>query len=59
MMEYNEITYNGDCIANHYYEEDGGWLIVFKKGLDVEKQEEYKKGIQKMADRNKLKVEFV
>ena len=57
MNEINIITYKGKKIANHYYNKDGNWLIVWSKELK-EKKEIYKKEIQEMADRNEIKVDF-
>ena len=56
MNEINIITHKGKAIAHHYYNEEGNWLIVWEKGL--ENKETYKKEIQEMADRNKIKVDF-
>jgi len=58
MNEINIITHKGKAIAHHYYTKDEGWVIVCNKELKKEEKEVYKKEIQEMADRNKIKVDF-
>ena len=58
MNEINIITHKGKKIANHYYNKDGNWLIVWVKEVGELNKATYKKEIQEMADRNELKVDF-
>lgn len=58
MNEINIITYKSKKIANHYYDKEGNWLIIWVKEVGELDKAMYKKEIQEMADRNEIKVNF-